>query len=129
MSGLGAASARACGAFSQQAIGNVISGVARKWEHVSDLIVDKDGRITAAIVGVGGFLGMDEKNVAISFDALRASQKSNVWRLTVNTTKDALKRATGFKYDSATTTRMSDKSAGNADRKAPRLADTKLPRR
>jgi len=40
---------------------------------VSDLIVDKDGRITAAIVGVGGFLGMDEKNVAISFDAHRAS--------------------------------------------------------
>lgn len=96
---------------------------------VSDLIVDKDGRITAAIVGVGGFLGMDEKNVAISFDALRASQKSNVWRLTVNTTKDALKRAPGFKYDSATTTWMSDKSARNADHKKPRLADTKPPRR
>jgi sporulation protein YlmC with PRC-barrel domain len=108
---------------------SVYDTTGNKVGDVSDLIVDKDGRITAAIVGVGGFLGMDEKNVAISFDALRASQKSNVWRLTVNTTKDALKRAPGFKYDSATTTWMSAKSAGNADHKAPRLADTKRPRK
>ncbi|HWB54933.1 MAG TPA: PRC-barrel domain-containing protein [Tepidisphaeraceae bacterium] len=32
---------------------------------VRDLIVEKDGRISAAIVGVGGFLGIDEKNVVI----------------------------------------------------------------
>lgn len=91
----------------------------------SDLIVDRDGRITAAIVGVGGFLGMDEKNVAIPFDALTASRKNNVWRLTINTTKDALKRAPGFTYDSATTTWMPDKSAKNGVRKAPKLADSK----
>jgi len=96
---------------------------------VSDLIVDKGGRIVAAMVGVGGFLGMDEKNVAIPFHALKASQKNNVWHLTVNTTKDALKRAPGFRYDSATTTWLSDKSARNADHKAPKLADTKLPRK
>jgi sporulation protein YlmC with PRC-barrel domain len=92
---------------------------------VSDLIVDKDGRITAAMIGVGGFLGMDEKNVAIPFDALKTSQKNNVWRLTVNTTKDELKSAPGFKYDRDTTTWISDKSASIADHKAPRLADTK----
>ncbi len=96
---------------------------------VSDLIVEKDGRIVAAMVGVGGFLGIDEKNVAIPFDALKASQKDNVWHLTVNTTKDALKHAPGFKYDSDTTTWVSDKSARNADHKAPKLADTKLPRK
>jgi sporulation protein YlmC with PRC-barrel domain len=60
---------------------------------VSDLIVEKDGRITTAIVGVGGFLGIDEKNVAIPFDALKLSQKNSQWQLTVNTTKDELKSA------------------------------------
>lgn len=98
---------------------------------VSDLIVDKNGRIVAAMIGsggslgvgigAGGYLGMDQKNVAIPFDALKASQG----HLTVNTTKAELKRAPGFKYDSATTTWMSDKSARSSDRKAPRLADTK----
>ena len=84
---------------------------------VGDLIVDKDGRITAAMVGVGGFLGVDEKNVAIPFDALTASQKNNVWHLTVNTTKDELKSAPGLTYDRDTTTWISDKSARNADPK------------
>jgi sporulation protein YlmC with PRC-barrel domain len=96
---------------------------------VSDLIVEKDGRITAAMVGVGGFLGIDEKNVAIPFDAFKLTQKNNKWQLTVNTTKDALKSAPGFKYDRDTTTWVSDKSASTADRTTPRMADTKAPRK
>jgi hypothetical protein len=80
---------------------------------VSDLIVEKDGRIAVAIVGVGGFLGVDEKNVAIAFDALTLSQKDNVWQLTLNTTKAELQSAPGFKYDRETTTWVSDKSASN----------------
>jgi len=84
---------------------------------ISDLIVEKDGRITAAMVGVGGFLGVDEKNVAIPFDALKVSQKNNVWHLTVNTTKGELKSAPGFKYDRDTTMWVSDKSASNAEHK------------
>jgi len=96
---------------------------------VSDLIVEKDGRITAAMVGVGGFLGINEKNVAIPFDALKVSQKNNVWHLTLNTTKDELKSAPGFKYDRDTTMWVSDKSASNADHKAPKLAETKLPQK
>jgi hypothetical protein len=85
---------------------------------VSDLIVEKGGRITAAMVGVGGFLGIDEKNVAIAFDALRASRKNNVWHLTVNTTKDELERAPGFRYDRGTTMWVSDKSVSNAEHKS-----------
>lgn len=89
---------------------------------VSDLIVEKGGRITAAIVGVGGFLGIDEKNVAIPFDALKVSQKNNVWHLTVNTTKDALKSAAGFRYDRDNTMWVSDKSASNPEHKSPLLS-------
>jgi sporulation protein YlmC with PRC-barrel domain len=94
---------------------------------ISDLIVEKGGRITTAMVGVGGFLGIDEKNVAIPFDALKLSQKNNQWQLTVNTTKDELKSAPGFKYDRDTTTWVSDKHASNADHKGPLLVGS-MPR-
>ena len=50
-------------------------------------IVDKEGRVTALIIGVGGFLGMGEKDVAIPFSALHASEKNNKWYLVLNTAK------------------------------------------
>ena len=55
------------------------------------------------IIGVGGFLGMGEKGVAIPLSALHASEKNNKWYLVLNTTKDALKTAPGFTYDKTKT--------------------------
>ena len=37
---------------------------------IDDLLVDRDGRILAVVIGVGGFLGIGEKNVAIPYDML-----------------------------------------------------------
>src|SRR6201996_9845111 len=68
------------------------------------LIDDKTGKINALIVGVGGFLGMGEKDVALPFSAVKAEKKDNKWYLTVDETKDSLKGAAGYKYDSSTTT-------------------------
>src|SRR5271156_1297941 len=56
---------------------------------LDDVLIDKEGRVTAMIIGVGGFLGMGEKDVAIPFSALHASEKNNKWYLVLNTTKDA----------------------------------------
>lgn len=38
--------------------------------EINDILVDRQGEVVAAIVGVGGFLGIGEKNVAIPFQAL-----------------------------------------------------------
>jgi sporulation protein YlmC with PRC-barrel domain len=38
---------------------------------ISDLLMDKSGNIKAAVVGVGGFLGMGEHLVAIPFDKIK----------------------------------------------------------
>ena len=35
---------------------------------INDLLVEKDGGVVAAVVGVGGFLGIGEKNVAVPFE-------------------------------------------------------------
>jgi putative membrane protein len=37
---------------------------------INDVLIDHNGRVSALIVGVGGFLGIGEKNVAVPFDAL-----------------------------------------------------------
>jgi sporulation protein YlmC with PRC-barrel domain len=68
--------------------------------EIMDVLVDKSGKVTALIVGVGGFLGMGEKDVAVPFDAVKATTKdNNKWYLVMNSNKDALKSAKGFKYD------------------------------
>ena len=38
---------------------------------ISDVLVSQDGSVNAIIIGVGGFLGINEKDVAVDFSALR----------------------------------------------------------
>ena len=76
---------------------------------VDDVLVDKQGKVTALIVGVGGFLGMGEKDVAVPFNAIKMAKKNDKWWLTMDATKDSLKEATGYKYDKASTTWVIDK--------------------
>ena len=38
---------------------------------ISDLLTDKSGNIKAAVIGVGGFLGVGEHLVAVAFDKLK----------------------------------------------------------
>jgi sporulation protein YlmC with PRC-barrel domain len=68
--------------------------------EIMDVLVDREGKATAFIIGVGGFLGMGEKDVAVPFNAVQVTNKNNnKWYLVMNSTKDALKSAKGFKYD------------------------------
>jgi sporulation protein YlmC with PRC-barrel domain len=77
--------------------------------QISDVLVDKSGKISTLIIGVGGFLGAGQKDVAVPFEEVQATTKDNRVHLVMNTTKDALKSAPGFKYDSSTTTWVPDK--------------------
>ncbi|MGA8355941.1 MAG: PRC-barrel domain-containing protein [Xanthobacteraceae bacterium] len=79
--------------------------------EIMDVLVAKDGHVQAAIVGVGGFLGAGEKDVAVSFSSIKKTMKDDKVYLTLDTTKDALKKAPGFKYDSTKTTWVPDKSS------------------
>jgi len=67
--------------------------------EIMDVLVDHDGKNVAVIVGVGGFLGAGEKDVAISFDSVHFRQKDNKWYAVMNANKDALKNAPGYKFD------------------------------
>ena len=68
--------------------------------EIMDVLIDHDGKNVAIIIGVGGFLGIGEKDVAVPFDAVRFKKKdNNSWYPVMNTTKDALQNAQGYKYD------------------------------
>ena len=64
--------------------------------EAEDVLVNKNGQITAVIISVGGFLGMDTKDVAAPFQAIHATMKDNKWWLLMNTTRDTLKTAPGL---------------------------------
>jgi sporulation protein YlmC with PRC-barrel domain len=76
---------------------------------IDDVLVDKSGRVTGLVIGVDDVLGAREKNVIVSFDAVKASKQDSKWRLTLEDTKDDLKNAPGFKYDRVSTTWVPDK--------------------
>jgi sporulation protein YlmC with PRC-barrel domain len=42
-----------------------------KLGDINELIVDKDGKISAVVIGVGGFLGMGEHDIAVTIDKLK----------------------------------------------------------
>jgi hypothetical protein len=81
---------------------------------VDDLLFDKNGKIIGVVVGVGGFLGIGVKNVAIdmsAFDvvpadigsdrneaAARNTNDPTSVKLKVSWTKDQLKDAPDFQY-------------------------------
>ena len=70
--------------------------------NISDLIMEKDGGITAAVVGVGGFLGIGEKSVAVPFEKISITQApdSDDVKLTTTETAESLQAAPEFKTTS-----------------------------
>lgn len=83
---------------------NVYDPADAKIGEISDVLLNKEGKVDAFMISVGGFLGVGEKDVAVPFDAVHATQKDGKWYLTVKTTKDALKSARGYKFDKAKST-------------------------
>jgi sporulation protein YlmC with PRC-barrel domain len=78
---------------------DVYDTAGNKIGEIEDLIVADNQSIQAAIVSVGGFIGINEKHVAVPINAIRTTERNGKWRLIMNATKEVLKSAPGFKYD------------------------------
>ena len=59
---------------------------------VKDLIIDKDGRVAAAVIDVGTFLGMGGKNVAVPLSDIKTDNN----RLTLDRTKEQLQQMANY---------------------------------
>jgi hypothetical protein len=74
--------------------------------------VTPDATIAAALVSVGDFLGIGEKEVAVPFSFIEVVRRNDDWHLVVDTTKEALKDAPSFE-DTAARVRLSPRAGGN----------------
>jgi sporulation protein YlmC with PRC-barrel domain len=66
---------------------------------INDVLLDKSGQVSAVILGVGGLLGIGEKDVAVPFNAIQVTEKSGNRYLVMDASKAALQAATGYTYD------------------------------
>jgi hypothetical protein len=78
--------------------------------EVSDVLLDKNGNVKAVILSVGGFLGLGGKYVSVPFNALQISEKNGKRYLVMDTTKEVLTSAPGYRYDSPSGKWVSDKT-------------------
>ncbi|MBX9741006.1 MAG: PRC-barrel domain-containing protein [Beijerinckiaceae bacterium] len=63
---------------------------------INDLVIDRDGAVSAVVIGVGGFLGIGEKSVGVPFADVKISiRDGNEW-LVLERSKDELKAAPDF---------------------------------
>jgi sporulation protein YlmC with PRC-barrel domain len=78
---------------------------------IEDVLITDKGQMKALVIGVGGFLGIGEKDVIVPFEAVRGSSKDNKWTLVMEATKEELKAAQGFKYDRTKTTWVKEETS------------------
>lgn len=106
----------------------VYSSSATDAEHIGDvnnLVVGERGEVAAVVIGVGGFLGIGEKNVAVNYAELQwVTAEDGTKRFVLNTTKEALETAPNFE-----TTETAAAPAADAGAMAPadQPADTMAP--
>ena len=92
---------RAEGHLASNVIGeSVYNGTGEEADNigqVTDLVITPDGNVEAIVVGVGGFLGIGQKEVALEYDLAEWSEQQDGERwLIVETTREALEAQEEF---------------------------------
>ena len=91
----------------------VLNAQAEEIGEVKDVVIDAKGAVTAVVVGVGGFLGIPEKLVAVPYSAIQIGEVVQSSRIVVlDASKDALKAAHAYDAtDPAMTDRVKQKAS------------------
>ena len=77
---------------------NVLSAEGEDVGEVTDMILGADGSVEGVVVGVGGFLGLGEKDVAVEFGSIQVRQEpdSDALSFVLNATEEELDAAPQF---------------------------------
>jgi PRC-barrel domain len=65
--------------------------------EVSDLVVTDEGRVEAIVVGVGGFLGIGQKSVALAWDSIKLTEQDGDRVILVSATREQLEGMPTYK--------------------------------
>jgi sporulation protein YlmC with PRC-barrel domain len=86
-----------------------------KLGDVNELILDKDGKVSAVVIGVGGFLGMGEHDIAVTMDKLKFVEEPVRTSSTSTTTTTTRETTTGTATAPANSTATTTTRANNAN--------------
>jgi hypothetical protein len=68
--------------------------------RIVDVLVDRSGQVTAAVIDFGGFLGVGSRKIAVAWNALRFPPKTNkAERIALELTRDQVRAAPEYKED------------------------------
>jgi sporulation protein YlmC with PRC-barrel domain len=100
----------------------IVNTAGEKIGAVYDVLFSKDGRISTVVLGVGGFMGMGSKLVAIPFETVTYSDKDGTRVITVPLSKEALKTAPVYTLTEQTTMDKVREKAGEVAEEAGKKA-------
>jgi sporulation protein YlmC with PRC-barrel domain len=106
--------------LASQFIGQTVTNQAgEKIGDINDLLFDKSGKIANVVIGVGGFLGMGEKNVGVPYSSLSFTADATGHRVvSVALSKERLQAAPDFKPTEKTAYMRAKEQAGEMGQKA-----------
>jgi sporulation protein YlmC with PRC-barrel domain len=88
----------------------VNNGANQSLGEINDVLIDADGRLKAVVVGVGGFLGIAERDVAVPWDAFGVSRdEEQDLLLRLDVSREQLEKAPEF--ESVEERRMAEEAA------------------
>lgn len=110
----------------------IVAGTNRDWDdigEVNDLVISRDGEIEAVVLGIGGFLGIGERDVAIRMDAIRVLQEKDDADdrfLVINATPQQLETVPAFDRDAPAEEKNMTKAESDASGMAKSTAGEAL---
>ena len=106
---------------------NVYNDQNEKLGDINEILLDQGGKVNGVIIGVGGFLGMGEREIMVTMDKLRFVNEP--YRATTTTTTPATTTtttpATTAAGDRTATTTTSDRVATTTTTRPARAATEK----
>lgn len=100
----------------------IVNASGEKIGDINDVMFDRSGKITTVVIGVGGFLGLGEKRVALPFEAITYTEEGGARQIMVPLTKETLMAAPDFKPTEKTTMDKVREAAGEVATKASEKA-------
>lgn len=82
----------------------MVADAEKEWDdigEINDIIVTADGNVSAVILGVGGFIGIGERDVSVPMSSIQVLTEAdnNDRFLVVKTSKEMLEKAPEFNRD------------------------------
>ena len=100
----------------------IVNASGEKIGDVTDMLFDRGGKITTVVIGVGGFLGLGAKQVALPFEAVTYTEQNGERQIMVPLTKEALQAAPDYAPTEKTAFDKVKERAGEVAEKASEKA-------